>query len=553
MPSGTRFPHPVYASTILGPQFHASQRWLFEPMLESSEAHLLMLVEQGLMPPEQGHRVWHALTELSRQGAESFEYAPDVEDLFFQMEARILELAGEVAGGNLHLARSRNDLDAAMARLTVRRLLLETHAALEALRVTLLRLIDEHVRTLMPGHTHTQPAQPTTLAHYLAATAQALERDAARLQAAFGRTNLGPLGAAALTTTGFPIDRALTARLLGFDRVLTNSIDAIGGVDYALEGLNALTTCVLGLSRLIHDLLQWATREFGVLRIDDAFIQISSIMPQKRNPVVLEHLRARIGWVLGDAHTAATLVHSAALGDTVDVEDEFYEPLFRAFAHGIEVLRLLESALATCQFDVQRLAARAGEGFTTATELADTLVRRAGLSFRQAHRVASTAVSQSGLLCRITAECSNGCSDIECCRRANIWARANAQYGDAKQDDRHSYPTRRSGSPRPAWSVAQRGTDEQVRAAVRLRNCGRSTCARTALLGPALTSAASRLAESTHARWALSSGLVAVRLFAPGYASMSCRWSTSLRDCCGGRSVSRPLHCRAGTSCRGGG
>ncbi len=227
MPSGTRFPHPVYASTILGPQFHASQRWLFEPMLESSEAHLLMLVEQGLMPPEQGHRVWHALTELSRQGAESFEYAPDVEDLFFQMEARILELAGEVAGGNLHLARSRNDLDAAMARLTVRRLLLETHAALEALRVTLLRLIDEHVRTLMPGHTHTQPAQPTTLAHYLAATAQALERDAARLQAAFGRTNLGPLGAAALTTTGFPIDRALTARLLGFDRVLTNSIDAI--------------------------------------------------------------------------------------------------------------------------------------------------------------------------------------------------------------------------------------------------------------------------------------------------------------------------------------
>jgi argininosuccinate lyase len=395
MPGGTRFPHPVYASTILGPQFHASQRWLFEPMLESSEAHLLMLVEQGLMPRDQGHRVWHALTELSRQGAGSFEYAPDVEDLFFQMEARILELAGEVAGGNLHLARSRNDLDAAMARLTVRRLLLETHAALEELRVTLLRLIDDHVRTLMPGHTHTQPAQPTTLAHYLAATAQALERDAARLQAAFGHTNQGPLGAAALTTTGFPIDRALTARLLGFDGVVTNSIDAIGGVYYALEGLNALTTCVLGLSRLMHDLLQWATREFGVLRIDDAFIQISSIMPQKRNPVVLEHLRARIGWVLGDAHTAATLVHSAALGDTVDVEDEFYEPLFRAFAHGIEVLRLLESALATCQFDVQRLAARAGEGFTTATELADTLVRRAGLSFRQAHRVASAAVRLS--------------------------------------------------------------------------------------------------------------------------------------------------------------
>jgi argininosuccinate lyase len=392
----SRFPHPVYAEIILGPQFAESQKWLFEPMIDASEAHLLMLVSQKLMPIDQAVRVSSALADLRRRGADAFAYAPEVEDLFFQMEARILELAGEEAGGNLHLARSRNDLDAAMARLTVRRLLLDTHVALEALRDTFLRLIGEHLRTLMPGHTHTQPAQPTTLAHYLASTAQALERDADRLHAAYACTNRGPLGAAALTTTGFSIDRALTARLLGFDGVVINSYDAIGGVDYALESLNVLSTCVLGLSRLIHDLLQWATREFGVLRIDAAFLQISSIMPQKRNPVVLEHLRARIGWVLGDAHTAATLVHSAALGDTVDVEDEFYEPLFRTFEHGLGVLRLLDVALATCQFDVELLAKRATDGFTTATELADTLVRRGGLSFRQAHRVASTVVQLCG-------------------------------------------------------------------------------------------------------------------------------------------------------------
>src|SRR5437870_9070788 len=279
-----------------------------------------------------------------------------------------------------------------MARLALRQTLLEVHGCLERLRLTLLGRIEEHAETLMPGHTHTQPAQPTTLGHFLAATAEALERDTVRVQAAFARTNRGPLGAAALTTTGFPIDRALTARLLGFDDVVINSYDAIGGVDYALESLAALTTCVLGLSRLIHDLLQWATREFGVLHIDPAFLQISSIMPQKRNPVVLEHLRARIGWVLGDAHTAAMLVHSAALGDAVDVEDEFYEPLFRTFEHGLGVLRLLDAALGACRFDVERLAARATAGFTTATELADTLVRRGGLSFRQAHRVASTVV-----------------------------------------------------------------------------------------------------------------------------------------------------------------
>jgi len=217
------FPHPVYAETILGPQFRESQKWLFEPMIEASEAHLLMLVQQRLMPADQAIRVSRALQDLRQDGADAFQYAPEVEDLFFQMEARILASAGEEAGGNLHLARSRNDLDSAMARLTVRRLLLATDEALEALRATFLRLIGEHLRTLMPGHTHTQPAQPTTLAHYLASTAQALERDAERLHAAFACTNRGPLGAAALTESAVhgtalepahaSVERRLAARL----------------------------------------------------------------------------------------------------------------------------------------------------------------------------------------------------------------------------------------------------------------------------------------------------------------------------------------------------
>jgi argininosuccinate lyase len=395
MSTSSGFPDPVYADTILAPQFAASQRWLFDPMLDASEAHLLMLQATGLMTAAQTSRVWDALQALRQAGSASFAYDPKVEDLFFQMEARIVDLAGEEAGGNLHLARSRNDLDAAMARLALRRKLLAVHVCLERLRLTLLGRIEEHAETLMPGHTHTQPAQPTTLGHFLAATAEALERDTVRVQAAFARTNRGPLGAAALTTTGFPIDRELTARLLGFDDVVTNSYDAIGGVDYALESLAALTTCALGLARLVHELLLWATREYGTLSIDDSFIQISSIMPQKRNPVVLEHLRARVGWVLGSAMTAQTLVHGAAFGDTVDVEDELYEPLFRTFEQGIDFLRLADAALATCQFDRERLTSRATDGFTTATEIADTLVRHAGLSFRQAHRVASTIVRRS--------------------------------------------------------------------------------------------------------------------------------------------------------------
>ena len=175
----SRFPTPVYADTILEPQFRHSQKMLFEPLLDASEAHLLMLVEQGLMPAEQAAPVARALASLRTQGADSFAYAPEVEDLFFQIEARIIDIAGEEGGGNLHLARSRNDLDAAMARLTVRRLLLDTHLALEALRDTFLRRSKNTCGRSCPGHTHTQPAQPTTLAHYLASTAQALERDAA--------------------------------------------------------------------------------------------------------------------------------------------------------------------------------------------------------------------------------------------------------------------------------------------------------------------------------------------------------------------------------------
>src|SRR4051794_11218605 len=395
MSTSSAFPDPVYADTILAPQFAASQRWLFEPMVDASEAHLLMLQATGLMTAAQARRVWDALQALHEAGAASFAYDPHVEDLFFQMEARIVEEAGEEAGGNLHLARSRNDLDAAMARLALREKLLTVHGLLEKLRLTLLRRIEEHVETLMPGHTHTQPAQPTTLGHFLAATAEALERDTVRVQAAFARTNRGPLGAAALTTTGFPIDRELTARLLGFDDVVINSYDAIGGVDYALESLGAITTFALGLARFIHELLLWATREYGTLTIDNSFIQISSIMPQKRNPVVLEHLRARVGWIFGSANTAQTLVHGAAFGDTVDVEDEFYEPLFRTFEHGLGFLKLLDSAVATCQFDREKLATRATDGFTTATEIADTLVRHSGLGFRQAHRVASTVVRRA--------------------------------------------------------------------------------------------------------------------------------------------------------------
>jgi argininosuccinate lyase len=386
------FPHPLYARHILRPFFEDARRLLFEPMLAANTAHLIMLAETGIIPATQAGRVLSALRQIETAGPESFEYAPAVEDLFFAVEGRLIALAGPEAGGNLQIARSRNDLDAAMCRLMLRERLLTALGQTLDLRERLLDFAGEHVETLMPGITHTQPAQPTTLAHYLAGVLAPLERDNARLRDAYARVNQSPLGAAAFTTTGFPVDRKLIARLLGFVGVVENGYDAVGGSDCMIEPMTTLTILASGLSRFVHDLLIWARSEVGILRIGDEFVQISSIMPQKRNPVVLEHVRARIGYVHGDAATVTTMLHSSAFGDTADINDQIYVPLARAFNALGSVLELLAAVFATATIDRDLLARRAGVGFTTSTELADTLVRDHGLPFRSAHGIAAATV-----------------------------------------------------------------------------------------------------------------------------------------------------------------
>ena len=388
----TAFPHPTYARFVLEPAFADSQRLLFPHMTAANEAHALMLAAAGILSPGHAAALLGAIRAVADGGADAFRYAPAVEDLFFAVEARLIEIAGPDAGGNLQIARSRNDLAAAMCRLFLRDRLLGIEGAVIALRETLLDLAERHVHTLMPGITHTQPAQPTTLAHYLLGVIGPLERDSERLRQAFARLNRSPLGAAAFTTTGFPIDRGLTGRLLGFDGIVENGYDAVGASDHMLDATQALVTVAAGLSRFVNDLLIWTRAEVGVLRIADAFVQISSIMPQKQNPVVLEHIRARVGYVYGDAATVATMIHSAAFGDTVDVEDPIYVPLARAFASAEAVVGLLAAVLASAEFDVALLAERAGLGHTTTTALADALVRDHGLPFRTAHGIVARLV-----------------------------------------------------------------------------------------------------------------------------------------------------------------
>jgi argininosuccinate lyase len=256
------------------------------------------------------------------------------------------------------------------------------------LRATLLGLAERHRETIFPAHTHTQPAQPSTVAHYLLAAVEQLERDTVRLRGAFATTNLNPLGACAITGTGFPIDRHRTSELLGFAGPTGNTYGSIATVDYLLESLSATAVLLVGLGRLLQDLLLWCTVEVQYLRLPEGFVQGSSIMPQKRNPVALEHARALASRALGEAGAVQVAVHNTPFGDIVDTEDDL-QPLVRnAFHNATRAVRLVSAALRDADVNRDLMEARAGANWITITELADTLTREERLPFRQSHAIA---------------------------------------------------------------------------------------------------------------------------------------------------------------------
>jgi argininosuccinate lyase len=377
---------------VLRPNFQQAKRYLFKPLILINKAHALMLYRTGLMSMDATRRLLAALEEIQRGGARAYTYSEAYEDLYFAVEARLIELAGADAGGNLQLARSRNDIDAAMIRMVLRETLLGFIEALSELRGALLERALEHLDALMPGYTHNQPAQPTTLAHYLGGVVGVLERDARRLRFAYNTVNRNPLGAAAMTTTGFPIRRDLTGTYLGFEGLVENAIDAVGGADHTLEAVSSALNCCTTVSRMVFDLMNWASREVGFLRVPDEFVQISSIMPQKRNPVVLEHARSKLARAHGAGQTVYTLARNVPFGDINDVGEQLLEPALTCFTEADEAVGLLSAVLERAEFNVTLMRQRAGEHFTTATGLADALVGELKLPFRQAHHVASRLV-----------------------------------------------------------------------------------------------------------------------------------------------------------------
>jgi argininosuccinate lyase len=320
-------------------------------------------------------------------------YDGTYEDLFFYIDRLIIAACGPDIAGRLHTARSRNDIAMTTYRMRQRECLLDLLRATLDLRESLLDLAARHHDTVFAVHTHTQRAQPTTVAHYLLAVVEQLERDAVRLEGAFDRTNHNPLGACAITGTGFPIDRQVTSDLLGFAGPTVNTYGSIATVDYLLESASAAMVLVTGMGRFVQDLLLWSTMEFNYIRLGDGFVQGSSIMPQKRNPVALEHARVIGSKAVGQAQAVMTAVHNTPFGDINDTEDDLQPLVFSMFRDAIRAVTIVGAALRTAEFDPVRLEAHAGDGWTTLTELADTLVREQGIPFSAAHAISAKFVA----------------------------------------------------------------------------------------------------------------------------------------------------------------
>jgi argininosuccinate lyase len=385
---------PRYVAQVLNENFEDAKALFLAPLMAIHYAHLVMLADRGIISAADAGLIRRALDAIPVGKVRCTPYDDTCEDLFFYLERLLINACGETVAGRLHTARSRNDIDMTMYRMRQRECVLALTAAVVELRAGLIDQAERHRETLFAAHTHTQPAQPTTIAHYLLGVIEQLQRDARRFKAAYACTNECPLGACAITGTGFPIDRQMTSNLLGFERPTGNTYGSIATVDYLLESVSATAVMLAGLGRVVQDLLLWCTVEFGYLRLADGFVQGSSIMPQKRNPVALEHARAIASKALGQTSAIMLSVHNTPFGDIVDTEDDLQPLVAAMFKDALRAVTLVDASMRGAEFDVARLEERTAENGITLTELADHLVREHGLPFASAHAVARQVLTR---------------------------------------------------------------------------------------------------------------------------------------------------------------
>ena len=369
----------------------AFDKRLWREDIAASKAHAAMLGDQGIISADDAQAILKGLDQIAEEyERDGVPERVELEDIHMTVESRLAELIGPAAG-RLHTARSRNDQVATDFRMWVRRACGDAMNAITEFQNVLIARAEEHAESVMPGFTHLQVAQPVTLGHHLLAYDAMLTRDFSRFGDAFDRAGECPLGAAALAGTGFPIDREATAVALGFARPTANSLDSVSDRDFALDYLSAAAQCSLHLSRLAEELIVWASPQFGFVKLSDEFSTGSSIMPQKRNPDAAELVRGHSGRIVGALTALMVTMKGLPLAYSKDMQDD-KEPVFEAYDLLTLSLEAMAGMIGSVAFVPERMRAAAEQGYSTATDLADWLVREADVPFREAHHITGRAV-----------------------------------------------------------------------------------------------------------------------------------------------------------------
>ncbi|MFB3765894.1 MAG: argininosuccinate lyase [Methanotrichaceae archaeon] len=424
---------------------------IFEADILVDRAHLIMLQEQGLIPEDVCSKIIDALDGLGESDL------GEGEDVHEAIEAYVLSRVGS-EGGRMHTGRSRNDEVATCIRIALRSEMLKLMEEQISLIKTLVDLASKHTTTVIPGFTHTQHAQPTTLAHHLLAHADAFMRDLERIEGTYSRVNKSPLGAAAFASTGFDIDRQRTCDLLGFDGLVENSMDAVSTRDFILETLSDLSILMVNLSRLAEELILWSTSEFGYIELDNLFASTSSIMPQKKNPDTAELARAKTGSVIGSLISCLVICKALPMSYNRDLQ-EATPHLWRGIDWTRSTIRIIDGCVATMQLNEDRLFESSGAGFSTATELADSLVRITGMPFRTAHKIVGCLASMT--TCPNLEMLDNAAWEIAGLRPSEHGFDSNALE---KALDPRSNVSTRSGTGGPSPSETERMAKERLKA-----------------------------------------------------------------------------------------
>lgn len=426
----TKEPSDIVCKYIFSPSIESESQRSFENMIDINIAHALMLEKQRIISSQDAKVLCQSLLRILSEGAESIPLSSAYEDYYFNFEKRIIDIAGIDVGGRLHTARSRNDLNSTLIRMNARDSLLRIFPIFLSLLDSLLEKARDSADVLITGYTHMQPAQPSVLAHYYLAICEALERDFQRLMDAFNRMNLCPLGSGAFAGTSFNIDRNCTSELLGFDVPMMNSLDSVASRDYLVEIAGDFVSIGSTLSRFVTDLYFWTTDEFGYVEMDDSVAICSSIMPQKKNPITLEIIRAKSSHLLGAYVSIASTLRGIPYGHCKDIGSETAVMFWESCEQLESMLQLAIVTLNTLQIRRDRMSERTRMNFSTATDLADELVRTENMPFRVAHqivgKIVGSCINQGLRVDDITSEMLHDSSE-QYCDRAIDWSQERIQ------------------------------------------------------------------------------------------------------------------------------